>query len=208
MTDELLWYAAYGSNMHRERFDRYLTGGEHPGGARHYPGCRDPGPPRRTGPLTLPGRLYFATESPVWGGGRAFAARAGAGRTAATGYLIGRGQFADIAAQEMYREPGADLDLTGIIAGAARLWLGPGRYETLVVAGELDGWTVLTFTAPWGCHEVEWRAPSAGYLRHLGAGLLATHGWSAAEAGAYLAQCPGAEGHWAAEEIAALLETA
>lgn len=204
--EELVWYAAYGSNMHRERLALYVGGGIHPGGTRSYPGCRDPRPPRRTEALTLPGRLYFATRSPVWGGGRAFYDPEGAGaeRTAGVAYLVTAGQFADIAAQEMQRAPGAAFDLGSVLArGRARL--GPGRYETLVAAGELDGLPVLTFTAPWGQADVPGLAPSAGYLRHLGAGLMAVHGWSPARAAAYLAGRPGAREAWTADAVRGLL---
>ncbi|MFE3886122.1 histone deacetylase [Streptomyces lydicus] len=246
-----LWYAAYGSNMHAERLACYLAGGRPPGGLRTYPGCRDPRPPAHTAPVMLPGLLYFATESQVWTGGRAFydpgcgaapdpgprpgpgpdldrapgesaAGWRSGGSTArgpggavgrplpggaelpARGYLLTLSQFSDIAAQEMYREPGRDLDLTEVLTrGRART--GPGRYETLVCAGLLDGYPVLTFTSPWSSQDIAMNPPSAAYLRHIAAGIVAAHGWSAHRAAEYLAGCPGAEGHWTAAEIAALL---
>ncbi|MFG2528788.1 histone deacetylase [Streptomyces sp. NPDC048516] len=200
-----LWYAAYGSNMHAERLACYLAGGQPPGGLRTYPGCRDPRPPARTSPVMLPGLLYFATESQVWTGGRAFYDPGpGGAELPAQGYLLTLSQFSDIAAQEMYREPGRDLDLTAVLTrGRART--GPGRYETLVCAGLLDGYPVLTFTSPWSSQDIAMNPPSAAYLRHIAAGIVASHGWSARRAAEYLAGCPGAEGHWTAAEIAALL---
>lgn len=207
-----LWYAAYGSNMHAERLACYLAGGQPPGGLRTYPGCRDPRPPARTAPLMLPGLLYFATESQVWTGGRAFydpgpgagRLRSGRAELPAQGYLLTLSQFSDIAAQEMCREPGRDLDLTEVLTrGRART--GPGRYETLVCAGLLDGYPVLTFTSPWNSQDIAMNPPSAAYLRHIAAGIVASHRWSARRAAEYLAGCPGAEGHWTATEIAALL---
>ncbi|MGW9173411.1 histone deacetylase [Streptomyces decoyicus] len=220
-----LWYAAYGSNMHLDRLTCYLAGGRPHGGLRTYPGCRDPRRPLRTTPVMLPGLLYFATESQVWTGGRAFydpgpgadpgpdpglaPADGGPGRPdahelPARAYLLTLSQFSDIAAQEMYREPGGDLDLTeALTRGRARI--GPGRYETLVCAGLLDGYPVLTFTAPWSRQDIALNPPSAAYLRHIAAGIVASHGWSALRAATYLAGCPGADGHWTAPEIAALL---
>ena len=56
------------------------------------------------------------------------------GRSAGVAYRLTLSQFSDVAAQEMRRDPGADLDLD-------RLWdtgrhvLGPGRYESLHVVG-------------------------------------------------------------------------
>lgn len=188
----LVWYAAYGSNMDLERLNRYLAG------------CRDSRPPARSVAVMLPGTLYFATESQVWTGGRAFFDPDGGGELPARAHLLTAAQFSDIAAQEMYREPGPDLDLTEVLS-RGRAETGPGRYETLVCAGLLDGCPVLTFTAPWRVSDVAVKPPAAAYLRHLVAGVVAAHGWSALRAAEYLAGCPGAEGRWTAAEIAALV---
>src|SRR5207248_1434009 len=79
-----------------------------PGGLRKYPGCRDPRRPRRSAPLFLPGRLYFATESQVWTGGRAFYDPHADGELPCHAYLMTASQFSDVAAQAMYREPDRD----------------------------------------------------------------------------------------------------
>ncbi|MFD3663425.1 histone deacetylase [Streptomyces sp. NPDC058659] len=204
-----VWYAAYGSNTHAERLGYYLAGGRPPGAARAFPGCREPQGPEASVALLLPGQVYFATESPVWGGGRAFYDPAADGTAWAVAHLLTLGQFSDIAAQEMYRPPGSDLDLTEALA-TGRCALGPGRYETLVCAGFLDGGDgdgdglpVLTFTAPWPMPEVL-RPPSAAYLRYLAAGLHDAGAWRPAEVAVYLAGRPGAAGHWTAEAVAAL----
>ncbi len=169
-----------------------------PGGARAYPGCRDGSPPRRSVPVELDGTVYFATHSPVWGGGRAFYDPDAPGRVLARAHLVTAQQFSDIAAQEMYARPGTDLDLTGVLS-TGRATLGPGRYETLVLAGTLDGLPMLTFTAPWAVADVPWTVPSAGYLGHLAAGLNEAGRWDAATVARYLAARPGAAGHWTAE---------
>ncbi|MFF0478666.1 histone deacetylase [Streptomyces sp. NPDC004284] len=206
--DPRVWYAAYGSNTHAERLRYYLDGGRPPGGAREFPGCRDRRPPARSVPVVLPGRVYFATASPVWGGGRAFYDPAADGDAWGVAHLLTVGQLSDIAAQEMYREPGTDLDLAEILT-TGRHALGKGRYETLVCPGFLDGVPVVTFTAPWpmpgdGDGDGGLRAPSAAYLRHLAAGLGRAGAWPHAEVAAYLAACPGAAGHWTAEAVAGL----
>lgn len=67
-TPDRVWYASYGSNMHMDRLAAYLAGGTPPGAARTYPGCRDHRAPERSIAVELAGRLYFATESPVWTG--------------------------------------------------------------------------------------------------------------------------------------------
>ncbi|WP_190134281.1 histone deacetylase [Streptomyces longispororuber] len=190
--------------MHLDRLMAYIAGGRPPGSSRDHPGCRDRRPPRVSRAVELPGVLYFATESVLWTGGRAFYDPGADGRVYARAHLVTPAQFSDIAAQEMYRPPGTDLDLTAVLRdGRARL--GAGRYETLVCAGLLDGLPLLTFTAPWRLTDVALNVPARAYLRHLAAGLLETAAWDEAAVAAYLAACPGALGHWTAGRIAGLL---
>jgi hypothetical protein len=122
----------------------------------------------------------------------------------ARAHLVTAQQFADIAAQEMYRAPGTDLDL-GDVLTQGRAMLGEGRYETLVCAGQVDDLPVLTFTAPWGMDDVQWVPPSAAYVRFLASGLLSAGAWDLEAVAAYVAACPGAAGHWSGESITELL---
>lgn len=198
-TAQHVWYAAYGSNMHAERFAYYREGGTPPGTDHTYPGFRDPSEPAAVVPLILPGSLYFAWQSPVWTGGVGFyAVRPAAGwpiGAAARGYLLTVGQFGDLLAQEMYRTPSADFDPAAVLAaGSARL--GPGRYETVVHAGTHEGIPVLTFTSPWDPETVALQRPSARYLTMIGAGLRAAHGWDFDRVVDYLRIRPGVAGHW------------
>lgn len=199
-----VWYTAYGSNLHRDRLTCYLAGGRPPGARRSYPGCRDHSPPLATVPVLLPGQLYFALESKTWTGGMAFYDPFDEGELPARAYLLTAEQFADIAAQEMYRAPGTDLDLTGVLR-TGRAQLGPGRYETLVCPGQLDGHPMLTFTAPWRRAEAELNRPSAAYLRNFVAGLGESHGWTRERTADYLSTRPGAAGEWTSAQILAAL---
>ncbi|WTW93239.1 histone deacetylase [Streptomycetaceae bacterium NBC_01309] len=199
-----VWYAAYGSNMHLARLAYYLRGGRPPDAARTYPGCRDRSLPARAVPVFLPGSLYFALESRAWTGGMGFHDPAAEGVTPARAYLVSVSQFSDIAAQEMHREPGEDIDLGRVLA-EGQATLGPGRYETLLCPGALDGYPVLTFTAPWRLGDVEPNSPAPGYLRNLASGLGEAHGWSVSEVSGYLARRPGALGCWSPGEIAELV---
>jgi hypothetical protein len=199
----LVWYVSYGSNMRADRFACYLAGGAPPGASHCYPGCRDPRPPRAARACELPGGIYFATRSLVWGGGRAFYDTGLPGVAAARAYLITGAQFADVAAQEMGRQPGTDLALVGVLA-AGRVQLGPGRYETLLHLGDRDGYPMLTFTAPWTAAEVDHIAPAAAYLRMLATGLREAHGWGAHRVAGYLAGLPGCAGVWTEAAILAL----
>ena len=120
-----VWYVSYGSNMSLRRFACYIEGGTPPGGTRRNPGARDRRLPERTIPVDLPGTVYFAGESPQWGGGVAFYDHARPGFTAARGYLVTAEQFADIAAQEMYRAPQPDDPLAALVLAPLR----DGRHE-------------------------------------------------------------------------------
>lgn len=197
---ELVWYVSYGSNMAAQRLACYLSGGTPTGGQRACPGCRDPRPARRTTGCWLDGGIYFATESAVWGGGRAFYDPELPGTAPARGYLVTAEQFGDIAAQEMHRDPGAEIDLAAVVA-AGRRRIGPGRYETVLHVGTLDGHPMLTFTAPWRAGDKPGTAPSAVYLRMLAQGLREGHGWDTEHVAGYLAGLPGAQGHWTAAGI-------
>ncbi|WP_433388466.1 histone deacetylase [Micromonospora sp. KLBMP9576] len=207
MTGEV-WYVAYGSNLHAARLGFYLAGGCPPGVRRTYPGCRDPRPPRRTVPVSLPGGVYFAGESRAWTGGMAFYDPTLPGAAAGRAYLLDVGQFADVAAQEMYREPGADLDLIGAAVATGRATLGPGRYETLICPGRLDGLPLLTFTAGWTAADVRWRAPAPAYLAMIARGLRESHGWDADRIAAYLGGRPGVDGGWERDALVPLVRQA
>lgn len=214
---ELVWYAAYGSNADPDRLGCYLSG-DTPDGAVAAPsaasefatgrpplrGCRDRTPPTRSAGVVLPGLLYFATRSAIWSGGRAFYDPAAPAETAAHAYLLTRAQFSDIAAQEMYRPAGTDLDLTEVLrTGRARL--GPGRYETLVCPGFFQGVPIVTCTAGRRWRDLPGNPPAPAYLRRIGSGLRAAHRWSVAEAAGYLASRPGAAGYWTPEAVAEIL---
>ncbi|MEU8087218.1 histone deacetylase [Micromonospora sp. NPDC049101] len=214
----VLWYVAYGSNMHAARLAWYIGGGCPPGGRRTYPGCRDRRPPSRSVPVSLPGGIYFAGESRAWTGGMAFYDPHLPGQAAARAYLVTREQFADIAAQEMYRPAGAaDLvpDLIPatdaaieVAVASGRATLGPGRYETLVCPGSHGGVPLLTFTAPEGASAVRCRPPAPSYLGMIARGLREAHGWPAERITSYLAARPGVADAWPPDAVAALVTEA
>ncbi|HEX5918545.1 MAG TPA: histone deacetylase [Nocardioides sp.] len=188
-----VWYVSYGSNMSAGRLAAYLEGGRPPGGRRSNPGARNSTLPRRSVPVDLPGALYFAGESPQWGGGVAFydhdAQEPGqGGPTAARAYLVTAEQFADVAAQEMYRVPQEGDPLEEVVLGGidgGRHHVGPGRYETLVEVGRLDGAPMLLFTSPHGIDHVEHTQPAPTYLAMLELGLKESREWDDDEVAAY-----------------------
>lgn len=201
-----VWYVAYGSNMNSARLHHYLVGGTPPGGGRAYPGCRDHRPPLRTAAVPLPGGIYFALESQAWGGGMAFYDHELLpGQAAARAYLLTAEQFSDIAAQEMYRQPGALVDIDGVVE-RGRLTLGAGRYETMVHVGARDGSPMITFTAPWRQADVPANSPAPRYLELISSGLHEARSWSASEIAEYLIARPGVAGNWGMEQLRRLAE--
>jgi hypothetical protein len=199
-----LWYAAYGTNLSRGRFQIYLKGGRPAAGGRHLPGCRDPLGPHRDVALMVPGGIRFVGVSTIWGGGMAVYDARAAARVAVRAYLITAEQFVDVLAQEMRLKPPLKLDL-GPVRESGWHSLGPGRYQTLAQLGTHDDLPMLTFTsAAVADHAVN--APTDDYLRTMALGLREAHDWSAGQIGRYLAQFPGATGAWtpsAIEELAA-----
>jgi hypothetical protein len=151
-------------------------------------------------PVRLTGTVYFALHSLVWGGGMAFFDAAGPGSVIGRAYRLRCSQFADVAAQEMHRDPLADLDL-GRVLQHGRWSYGPGRYETLIRLGELADVPMLTLTAPWAADDVPHAAPSAAYLTVIAAGLRESHGLSSQEIAQYLAELPGVRPTWTVERL-------
>src|SRR6267142_5012442 len=107
--DRLVWYAVYGSNLLRRRFDCYIQGGKAEGSVKDYVGCRDRATPRDARRVMLPYSLYFADRSESWGGAIAFIRRTVSDtRTYGRMYLMTYGQFNDVVRQENSRNvPGA-----------------------------------------------------------------------------------------------------
>jgi hypothetical protein len=173
----VIWYLGYGSNLNRARFACYVEGGTPPGAGRTYAGCRDRTPPRDTTALTVPGRLTFAGESTVWGGGLAFLDPEGDGEVHGRAYLVTEEQLADVAEQEP-------------------------RYDGRTVVAEHDGRSVVALTSS-TAHAPA--APSAAYLRTILTGL--TDGILATDdAVAYLLRSDGVDLLWDAATIRALVE--
>ena len=231
-----VWYASYGSNLHRDRFLVYVKGGSPEGSSRWYRGCRDAEIPDEDIAIRIPGaRPHFALTSRVWNGGIAFIDTA-KGETA-TGlgraYKVTREQFEDVVAQENGLKAGqcapvpyADVFDTG------RVVTGSGPYETLLHIGDHDGAPVLSFTSPFSTRDALGRRgevtrtpvgeteqektpvkmpvltnrPSPAYLRMIGSGLAETFGMNEVAQADYLRGCPGGD-RWTRREVVQILRT-
>ena len=168
---ELVWYVAYGSNLGAARLQRYLDRGP------------DPTPPRADRSLTIGHPLFFAGESTVWGGGRAYVDHEpDAGRaTLARAWLLTSEQWADLHRQES----GPDDD----------------RYPTLVDLGRHDGVAVRTFTGPDRLDPDRCTRPAPTYLQAIATGLAEAHGLAIGEVVDYLFTCPGLADCWTRDDL-------
>lgn len=177
---DLAWYAAYGSNLSRARFDIYLRGGTPDGATHHYPGCRDLSAPLEDRPGEIEMQLAFGGTSKTWGGGVAFVRPSGVAK--ARLYLVTREQFADVIAQENWLEPGSvdiDDDTTTI---------GESMYGSVPALGFLDGHPIRTITQDADTHLAP---PSPAYVAYIAEGLRESHGMTPDEIDRYLRLAPG-----------------
>lgn len=197
--------------MATNRFMAYIRGGRPCGSGIVLPGAADRRPPMASAALRLNSSLYFAGHARSWAGaGVAFLDHdpAAEGKGAfARAWLISQTQLADVIAQENGRsQPNRSVDVDRVVA-ETRVALGPGRYQTVLHLGNHAGHPMVTFTSPWSLAEVvagktslALNGPSPRYEEMIAAGLAETHGFSRAQAEAYLRTTIG---HGAFEETPA-----
>jgi hypothetical protein len=179
MRPERVWYLAYGSNVNRARFMRYLAGGE------TEPGARDASPPARHVWGVVPMRLTFSKESVRWdGGGVAFVDPNQAGQTIVRAWDITADQFEDVFAQENRLDVGTTLDWQAIGTGAYTV--GAGWYQRLLPV-PLDfaspAQPAVTFT--WSSASA-YRPPDRRYVETIRSGLGEHDSLDAADVDDYL----------------------
>lgn len=183
-----VWYAAYGSNLSRERFDIYLRGGCPQGATHSFPGCRDLSPPTQDVAGELGTQLAFGGFSQTWGGGVAFVRDTPGARTLVRMYLITLDQFEDVVAQENWLVPGT----VTVEPSTEQVVLdGDHTYRLVIPLGERDGVPVLTISQ---LPVTEVAEPTAAYLHYIGTGLRESHGLSTDALVDYLVSAPGAPG--------------
>jgi hypothetical protein len=179
MSDEPVWYVAYGSNVSGPRLQQYLDR------------CTDPSPPRDGRSTILPHHLVFARSSRWWdGGGVCFldpTVDPDAG-TLAMAWLLGADQFLEVLAQENGQPVGtvaASLDGLPQRPGDTELVHG-GWYGLVLGVESPDDRPALTFTtnAP---PMPDPTTPSSHYVETIVDGLVAGHGLSENAARDYLA---------------------
>lgn len=201
--DNLIWYAAYGSNLCESRFLRYIDAATRPGNDADAL------------PVWLERDdldLFFAHASKRWSGqGVAFVRSVEAVHTSASPtvfrlYLLTRSQFEDLHGQECALEtpialpknlPG-DLEHVDPVDRLYGRVLGLGQHE--------DGLPLLTITTSREFQEPN--PPSKEYLRTIAKGLTETCGWSQPESASYLSSKTGLRELIDAETLQKILGTA
>jgi hypothetical protein len=194
---EHIWYASYGSNLLRARFDTYIRGGTPEGAATGQVGCTDPSPPRADAPVRIPHRLKFAGRFGKWQGrGVAFIDR---DRDATAGtlgrmYLVTAEQFVQIVLQENGHDDfGVDLDVDlgeAVRRGSSRFR--GGAYSVLLRLGFRDGSPILTFTTDGD--RMPANAPSPAYLTTMVRGIREAYTLTDDQIVAYLRSIRGLRG--------------
>lgn len=195
-----VWYASYGSNLSRHRFDRYLRGGTPNGGRHRYPGCSDRTAPAADRPVTLPYRLRFGGASRTWGGGMAFVDTLTAGRTLGRAYLISAEQFGEVHAQENGGHAGP-ADIAALPPGEPVRTAG-GNYPMILRCDDGGHVPVLTFTAETVPRAA---APAHAYLRAIARGLAEAHRMTVAAIVRYLRSAPSVRAAYDAAVLAAIV---
>jgi hypothetical protein len=181
-TERLVWYAAYGSNLKRSRFESYVSG------------CRDESAPRDDRLIELPYELYFADHSETWGGAPAFVRRSSSNVSVyARMYLISYDQFNDVVRQENGRRiPGATIvpNYLEIAQGCEWRLDNIRLYGRMLRIGFEETIPIITFTATSDDFEVG--PPSECYVRTIVSGLEETYPCLAkSEIRDYLFHCDG-----------------
>ena len=205
MSEALVWYAAYGSNVDRRRFVTYLSGGPVPGTGDVQAGALDTAPPRRVEPYRFSQSIRFAHHSRRWNGATAVLHHT-ANSVGALGrrYLITESQFADVVAQEN-RRPAVDLPLSELAVNEVHP-ITDRSYDGLLLLETDDGIPIVTFTSPTEPTELDPAPPSPAYLGTMARGIVDAHRLSAREIASHLHHAPGVAPTWSISDIEALVK--
>jgi hypothetical protein len=178
---EYVWYAGYGSNLCRERFFCYITGGQYKLGGSYAKGCDDKTIPTDKKTIELPYSLYFARESSGWDrGGVAFLSTDEEENpenwTLARAWKIRREQFEQVRQQE-----------------------GASWYNHIIDLGmDEEGIPILTITSS---VKYALNPPSANYLSTIVTGLIESYQIDTDALYKYLHSKEGIQGYFSEEEL-------
>lgn len=199
-----VWYASYGSNMWRPRFDCYIAGGQVEGMQKSCSGSMNKTLPDEVFWKTFPCHILFGRESShSWGpGGVAFLnpEKNSQHKTYMCMYKISLEQFNDV----LFQENGLSLDVDSALFDMATLnaisnkefgsqeVLKNGWYGNAVYLGKEQNIPIITMTCPlldielFKSGKLPLCAPNKSYANTLIRGLVEGEQLSEAEAIAYI----------------------
>lgn len=182
-----VWYVAYGSNVNKTRFLRYLAGDS------DHVGARDTTPPAHDHWTVAPLQLQFAGESKRWGGGVCFVDPDPGATAYVRAWSITAEQFEDVFSQENRRAIGSGFDWQAVMAGPAVIgqsWYAQVLPVELPFASPRQ--PALTFT--W-TRRLPLNLPAPAYRDTIASGLVEHPDLSHAEIDTYLGHSlPGNDG--------------
>jgi len=151
---DLVWYAAYGSNMLYERMMCYINGGTFRNQGRDHKPCADTTAPRAKMAYELPYDMYYGNRSGSWEEmGVSFLDGSKPGKAYGVAYLITKEQF-----EHLYRE-----ENSGTEPSPNSRW-----YNHKLQLGTYDGISIMTVT---NCSVRTKNQASQKYLQVLMEGL-------------------------------------
>ncbi len=218
MNLRLVWYAAYGSNLCRERFLCYIQGGTPPGSKKNYVGCDDKSSPRDVRSTQIPHRLFFAGTASGWSNkAMAFIRSIRDGQSYGRMFLITFPQFDQLIQQEQgMQQPSATpiCPPLSYIAANDFCFTNPTnptvpldptkrlRYGRILNLGTEGGYPVLTFTAVGPDNEITAAAPSREYVQTIACGIRETFpAVTSEQICEYFLGCDGVRGQISSEQL-------
>ncbi|WP_343614986.1 hypothetical protein [Flavobacterium sp.] len=198
---DLVWYAAYGSNMLEERFLHYINGGIPRGSERNYEPCSDLAPPKDIRPYEINFELFFARESSSWKGGIAFIEpeKSNESKTLAKLYLISKTQFNHLAKGETQAQGIVEIDFDQAVNEGRKVFKRPSWYGLVLFLGYFEDLPVFTLT---GEKPIDvFTRPNENYLSIIASGLRQTHGLNNQEIFQYFSSKEGILGNYKSYEL-------
>jgi hypothetical protein len=204
-----VWYACYGSNLLKERFNCYIGGGRPANAKRVYPGCTNKTLSEKSKGITINGELYFAKSSKTWSGGGAGFIKSNFDtntKTLGRMYLITQQQFIDLVQQEIKLEGDFDIDLKQVIKNRSLDMKNNSWYGKIIYLGEDEGCPIFTFTNEDYLKD-EINPPHEFYLKIIIEGLKETYNMTDAEIETYLKTKEGIKGFPIETKISQLIKS-
>ena len=175
-----VWYAAYGSNLYRNRFLLYIQGGNAEYVNMTYSGCTNKSLPLKESTCCIPYELYFSQKAVKWQNKAVAFIKStpdSEKETLCKIYLITEEQFLEVNQQENSQP--ADFEASNIDLEATKQqryslvgsedscqW-----YGRIIYTGEKEGFPIYSFTAKWAENSIEYSAPCNNYLAVIVNGL-------------------------------------